>query len=110
MERALLYLALVAAVALVMSTALLTSRPHPLRATCSDVRMLARDILTASASRGAVQGTYRLDYPVVVNATGVYCRECLVELSIPTQNSTVLTGRQRLVIDASSGIVKLYKF
>jgi hypothetical protein len=108
-ERALLYLALVAAVALVMSTALLTSRPHPLRATCSDVRTLARDILTASASRGAVQGTYRFDYPVVIAPSGVYCQECLVELSIPTQNSTVLIGRQRLVIDASNGIVKLYK-
>jgi hypothetical protein len=43
----------------------------------------------------------------VVNATGVYCRECLVSVGAPMLNSTVLTGRQRLVIDASSGAVVL---
>lgn len=110
MERVLIYLALVAAVSMVLA-ALLSARPHRVAVeACSDVRALARDILAASATRAVVRGTYHLPYPVVVNATGVYCRECLVELSIPTQNSTVLTGRQRLVIDASSGIVKLYKF
>jgi len=110
LERVFIYLAIVAAVSMVLA-ALFSARPHSLaREACADVRALARDVQVASITRAALRGTYHLGYPVVVNATGVYCRECLVELSTPTQNSTVLTGRQRLVIDASSGIVKLYKF
>jgi hypothetical protein len=106
-ERALLYLALVAAVSMVLA-ALFSARPHSLaREACADVRAFARDVLAASATRAVVRGTYHLGYPVVVNATGVYCRECLVSVGAPMLNSTVLTGRQRLVIDASSGSVVL---
>jgi len=106
-ERVLIYLAIVAAVSMVLA-ALLSARPHSLaREACSDVRAFARDVQVAFMTRAALRGTYHLGYPVVVNATGVYCRECLVELSTPTQNSTTLYGRQRLVIDASSGAVVL---
>jgi hypothetical protein len=106
-ERVLIYLAVVAAVSMALA-ALFSARPHSLaREACADVRALARDVQVASATRAVVRGNYHLGYPVVVNATGVYCRECLVELSTPTQNSTVLIGRQRLVIDASSGSVVL---
>jgi len=109
LERVLIYLAIVAAVSMVLAA--LFTKPHRVAVeACSDVRAFARDVQVAFMTRAALRGTYHLGYPVVVNSTGVYCRECLVELSTPTQNSTVLTGRQRLVIDASSGIVKLYKF
>jgi hypothetical protein len=105
-ERALLYLAVVAAVSMVLAALLVQPRRVAVEA-CSDVRAFARDAQVASITRAALRGTYHLGYPVVVNATGVYCRECLVELSIATMNSTVLTGRQRLVIDASGGVVVL---
>jgi len=106
-ERLLLLLATVAAVALVLSSALLTTKPHLLRGSCADARAFARDAAAAFLARGAVTGVYRFDYPVVVNASGIFCGECLVSLSAPTQNSTILAGRQRLVIDATSGVVVL---
>ena len=106
MERVLIYLAIVAAVSMVLA-ALLFARPHSLREACSDVRAFARDLQVAFTTRAAPRGTYHLGYPVVVNSTGVYCRECLVSVRVPMLNSTILAGRQRLVIDASSGAVVL---
>jgi len=106
LERALLYLAVVAAVSMVLAALLVQPRRVAVEA-CSDARALARDVLAASATRAVVRGTYHLSHPLVVNATGVYCRECLVSVGAPMLNDTVLTGRQRLVIDASSGAVVL---
>ena len=109
MERALLYLAVVAAVALVLSSSLLATRPQLLRASCADARAFARDVEAALLARGAVTGVYRFDHPVVVNASGIFCGECLVSLAVPTANSTALYGRQRLIMDATNGTIKLYK-
>jgi hypothetical protein len=58
-------------------------------------------------TRAALRGTYYFPYNVTVSASGVHCYECLVSLNVATMNSTVLTGRQRLVIDASGGAVVL---
>jgi hypothetical protein len=44
---------------------------------------------------------------VAVTPTSLSCHPCLVELSIPTQNSTTLYGRQRLIINATSGKLAL---
>ena len=109
MERTLLYLALMASIAMALSSALLLHKPHVYTAECSDVWALARDVRIAYTTRSIVYNTYNLKHPVAVTPTSLSCHPCLVELSIPTQNSTVLIGRQRLVIDASNGIVKLYK-
>ena len=109
MERLLLLLATVAAVALVLSPALLTTKPHLLRGSCADTRAFARDAAAAFLARGTVTGVYRFDHPVVVNASGIYCGECLVSLSAPTANNTVFTGRQRLVIDATGNVIKLVR-
>jgi hypothetical protein len=106
LERVLIYLAVVATVSMALAALLVQPRRVAVEA-CADVRAFARDVLAASATRAVVRGTYHLGYPVVVNATGVYCRECLVSVGAPMLNSTVLTGRQRLVIDASSGAVVL---
>jgi len=108
-ERALLYLAVVAAVALVLASALLVTRSHLLRASCADARTFARDVEAALLARGTVTGVYRFDHPVVVNASGIYCGECLVFLAVPTANNTVFTGRQRLVIDATGNVIKLVR-
>jgi len=107
LERALIYLAVVATVSMVLAL-LFSAKPHSLaRETCSDIRAFARDVQVAFTTRAALRGTYYFPYRVVVNASGVYCQECLVSLNIATMNSTVLMGRQRLVIDASSGAVVL---
>jgi hypothetical protein len=105
-ERVLIYLAIVAAVSMVLAA--LFTKPHRVAVeACADVRAFARDVQVAFMTRAAPRGTYYFPYPVVVNSTGVYCRECLVSVSAATANSTVLTGRQRLLIDASSGAVVL---
>jgi|GEM_PF-3470862 len=109
MERIIIYLAAVAAVALVLSSSLLVTKHHLLRASCSDVRAFARDVRAAFASRGVIAGTYRFDHPVTVNTTGIYCPECLVAVTILTVNETVLYGRQRLIIAAINGTIKLHK-
>jgi V8-like Glu-specific endopeptidase len=107
LERALIALATVATVTMVLAL-LFSTRPHSLaRETCSDIRAFARDVQVAFTTRAALRGTYYFPYRVVVNASGVYCQECLVSASVPTLNSTALFGRQRLVIDASSGRVVL---
>jgi hypothetical protein len=106
-ERALIYLAIVVAVSMVLAL-LFSTKPRSLaRETCSDVRAFARDVQAAFMTRAALRGTYYFPYRVVVNASGVYCQECLVSASVPTLNSTALFGKQRLVIDASSGRVVL---
>ncbi len=107
MERVLIYLALVAALSMVLA-ALFSARPHSLaREACSDVRAFARDVQAAYMTRAALRGTYYFPHGVIVNASGVYCYECLVSVGAPMLNDTVLTGRQRLVIDASGGVVVL---
>ena len=109
MERALLYLAVVAAVALALSSFLLATKPHLIRASCADARAFARDVEAALLARGAVTGVYRFDHPVAVTPSGIYCGECLVSLAVPTANNTVLHGRQRLIVDVTNGTIKLYK-
>ncbi|MEM0233814.1 MAG: hypothetical protein QXX32_00910 [Thermofilum sp.] len=109
MERVLIYLAIVATVSMILSL-FSSTRPYSLaRETCSDVRAFARDAQVAFMTRAAIRGTYYFPYRVVVNASGVYCQECLVNVNVPTLNDTVLYGRQRLVVNASTGNIALQR-
>lgn len=109
MERVLIYLAIVAAVSMVLA-AFFSTEPRGLaRETCSDVKTFARDVQVAFMTRAAIRGTYYFPYRVVVNASGVYCQECLVYVNVPTLNETALYGRQRLIVNASTGSIVLQR-
>lgn len=109
MERVLIYLAIVATVSMVLAL-FFSTRPYSLvRETCSDVRAFARDAQVAFMTRAAIRGTYYFPYRVIVNASGVYCQECLVNVNVPLLNETALYGRQRLVVNASTGSVVLQR-
>jgi hypothetical protein len=95
-ERLLVYLAVLAAVAAALySASRLRSQPDY----CSEARRLASDVLLVNQTGGRLVGEYNLRN-VLVNASGVFCSECGVELRIPTANSTPVTlnGRVRLEI------------
>lgn len=104
-ERLLAGLAVAAAVA---ATLLSFRLPQP--DLCDEARRLATDILTAYRSRGVLAGDYRLP-SVAINQSGVYCAECLVFTKVPMCNSTVLAGRQRLLIafDSTSKCIWLLR-
>ena len=103
MERLLVYLAVVAAVAAALSSA---SRLKPQPDYCAEARRLASDVLAVYQSGGRVVGEYSLR-GVVVNASGVFCAECGVALRVPTVNNTVLSGRARLAIELGARRVVL---
>jgi len=108
-ERVLIYMAIVATVSMVLSL-FFSTKPYSLaRETCSDVRAFARDVQVAFITRAAIRGTYYFPYRVIVNASGVYCQECLVNVNVPTLNDTAIYGRQRLVVNASTGSIVLQR-
>ena len=96
MERLLVYLAMLAAVAAALFA---SSKLKPQQDYCAEARRLAGDVLLVNQSGGWVVGEYYLRN-VLVNASGVFCSECGVELRVPTAHSTPLTldGRVRLEI------------
>ena len=109
MERVLIYLTIVTTVSMVLAL-FFSTRPYSLaRETCGDVRAFARDVQVAFVTRATLRGTYYFPYRVLVNASGVYCQECLVNVNVPTLNDTVLYGRQRLVVNASTGNIVLQR-
>jgi hypothetical protein len=95
-DRLLVYLAVAAAVATALFAA---SKLKPQQDYCSEARRLAGDVLAVYQTGGRLVGEYNLRN-VLVNASGVFCGECGVELRVPTANSTpvVLEGRVRLEI------------
>jgi V8-like Glu-specific endopeptidase len=109
LERALIYLAIVATVSIVLATFFSTEPRSLARETCADIRAFARDVQVAFVTRVAIRGTYYFPYRVVVNASGVYCQECLVNVNVPTLNETALYGRQRLIVNASTGSIVLQR-
>jgi hypothetical protein len=102
-DRALIMMALVVSMAIVLSSALLLRRPHVYTADCLDAQTFARDAYTAYATRSTIYGTYYFHYPVTVTQTTITCNPCLVSLNIQTLNNTTLQGRQRLLLNATSG-------
>ena len=109
MERVLTYLTIVTTVSMVLAL-FFSTRPYSLaRETCSDVRAFARDAQLAFMTRAAIRGTYYFPYRVVVNASGVYCQECLVNVNVSLLNETALYGRQRLIVNASTGSIVLQR-
>jgi len=93
-DRLIVYLAVAAAVAAALYSA---SKLRPQPDYCAEARRLAGDVLAAYQTGGRLVGEYNLRN-VLVNASGVFCGECGVELRVPTANSTVLSGRVRLAI------------
>ena len=96
MDRLIVYLAVAAAVAAALYGA---SRLRPQQDYCAEARRLASDVLLVNQTGGRLVGEYNLRN-VLVNASGVFCSECGVELRTPTANSTpvTLSGRVRLEI------------
>ncbi|AKG39084.1 hypothetical protein MA03_07290 [Infirmifilum uzonense] len=83
--------------------------PSPDR--CSDARRLARDV-QAALHGAVVEGVYYLP-PTTVNATGLYCWECLAAARVATANSTTLQGRVRLLVysdRSGSEAVVIFKY
>ena len=105
MERWLVYLAVVVAVAAALYS---VSRLKPQPDYCAEARRLASDVLVAYQSGGRVVGEYNLR-GAVVNGSGVFCAECGVALRVPTANSTALDGRARLLLQRSGGKVALLR-
>jgi len=95
-DRLLAYLAVAAAVAAALFA---SSKLRPQPDYCAEARRLAGDVLLVNQTGGRLVGEYNLRN-VLVNASGVFCSECGVELRTPTANSTPLTldGRVRLEI------------
>jgi hypothetical protein len=95
-DRLIVYLAVAAAVAAALYGA---SRLRPQPDYCAEARRLASDVLAVYQAGGRLVGEYNLRN-MLVNASGVFCGECGVELRVPTANSTpvVLEGRVRLAI------------
>jgi hypothetical protein len=95
-DRLIVYLAVAAAVAAALYSA---SKLRPQPDYCAEARRLAGDVLLVNQTGGRLVGEYNLGN-VLVNASGVFCGECGVELRVPTANSTpvVLEGRVRLAI------------
>jgi len=108
-DRVLVMAALIVSIAIVLSSALLLRKPHLYTADCTDVQTLARDAYTAYATRSTIYGTYYFHYPVTVTQTSITCDPCMVSLSIQTLNSTTLQGRQRLLLNATSGTLVIQK-
>jgi hypothetical protein len=102
-DRLLILLALVASIAIILSGAPLIRRPYVYTADCLDAQTFARDAYTAYATRSTIYGTYYFHYPVTVTQTTITCNPCLVSLNIQTLNNTTLQGRQRLLLNATSG-------
>lgn len=101
MERLLLYLAIVAAVFVVLLQARLRPQPDY----CGEARRLAAAVLAVNQSRGWIVDTYMLD-GVVINGTGLFHPRCGITLSIPMANTSILSGyRLRLVILCSNSSV-----
>jgi len=98
-DRLIVYLAVAAAVAAALFAA---SRLRPQPDYCAEARRLASDVLAVYQSGGRLAGEYNLRN-MLVNASGVFCGECGVELRVPTANSTVLSGRVRLEISRAGG-------
>jgi len=104
-ERWLVYLAVVAAVAAALySVSRLKLQPDY----CAEARRLASDVLAVYQSGGRVVGEYNLR-SVTVNGSGVFCSECGVALRVPTANSTTLNGRARLSLASSGGKIILLR-
>ena len=101
MERLLVYLAVVAAVAAALSSA---SRLKPQPDYCAEARRFASDVLAVYQSRGRVVGEYNLD-GVSVAPSGLSHPTCGVNLQVPTANSTTLSARVRLEIAYEGGRV-----
>jgi len=95
-DRLIVYLAVAAAVAAALYA---SSKLKPQQDYCSEARRLAGDVLAVYQAGGRLVGEYNLRN-VLVNASGVFCGECGVELRVPTAISTpvTLSGRVRLAI------------
>jgi hypothetical protein len=95
-DRLIVYLAVLAAVAAALYGG---SKLKPQQDYCAEARRLASDVLLVNQTGGRLVGEYNLRN-VLVNASGVFCSECGVELRTPTANSTPVTlnGRVRLEI------------
>jgi hypothetical protein len=104
-ERWLVYLAVVVAVAAALYSA---SRLKLQPDYCAEARRLASDVLAVYQSGGRVVGEYNLR-GVVVSASGISCSDCGVSLSVPTANSTALNGRVRLLLQRSEGKIILLR-
>ena len=96
MDRLLAYLAVAAAVAAALFAA---SRLRPQPDYCAEARRLASDVLAVYQAGGRLVGEYNLRN-MLVNASGVFCGECGVELRVPTAHNitVVLEGRVRLAV------------
>jgi len=110
-ERLLVYLDVVAAVATVLYS---VSRLKPQPDYCAEARRLASDVLAVYQSGGRVVGEYNL-LSVTVNGSGVFCSDCCVSLrEVPlddtSANGTVFNGRLRLEITYSreKRVVSIY--
>jgi len=102
-ERLLLYLVVAAAVLAALSAARLRQQPDY----CSEAERLAAAVLAVYQSRGWVVDTFTLDR-VVVNSTGLYHPGCKVAARLPVANSTILMGKNRLMLSASGGKVYIF--
>jgi len=105
-ERLLLYLALAAAVALIL---LQLPRLRPQPDYCAEARRLTATILAVWAGGGSVTDAFDLR-GVAVTPTGVSCAPCGVSASAPIESrlgSGELSGRWRLRIRYQGGKVVL---
>jgi len=107
--RVLAAAALIASIAIILSAAPLLRKPHLYTADCIDVHTFARDAYAAYATRSTIYGTYYFHYPVTVTQSSITCDPCLVSLTLHTLNSTTLQGRQRLLLNATTGTLVIQK-
>jgi len=107
-ERALVYLALLAAVLALAAQAPALLRPRP--DYCSEAERLAAAVLSVYLSGGSVVDEYYLR-GVRVGSGGISCEPCGVSLAVPLRSElgAELEGRRRLLIyyDFSEGAVVL---
>jgi hypothetical protein len=108
-DRILILMALIVSIAIILSSTLLLHKPYVYTADCLDAQTFARDAYAAYATRSTIYNTYYFHYPVTVTQSSIICDPCLVSLSIQTLNSTTLLGRQRLLLNATSGKLVIQK-
>lgn len=100
MERALTYLAAVTMLFAVLTAALPKFKQQP--DFCTEAKRFAGMALVVCESKGWVIDAFLLD-GVMINRTGIYHPSCGVAVQVPVANTTVLTGRKRLVMSCATG-------